>query len=223
MAAGLLRTSKEAGEAFSGKLKYQSYTAKVVEMARHVRRGRPKAGSEPMHIEYYLAGEFMRDKAAIVDDETPKGLFVIAMNELDKSVVSDEQLFAVYKDQSVTVERGFRFLKDPLFYAESLYLKSPKRIMALLMVMTLSPLVYSLAEKNLRQALKDAGTHVWNQKRKPWDNPTLRWIFQNFAGIAFFVVHSRDGPVMTFHNINGFHLRVIRSMGSVNEKIYFLP
>jgi transposase len=65
-------------------------------------------------------------------------MFVLATNELDSSVVSDEQLLEAYKDQAVSVERGFRFLKDPLFYAESLYLKSPKRIMALLMVMTLS-------------------------------------------------------------------------------------
>ena len=93
--------------------------------------------------------------------------------------------------------------------------------MALLMVMTLSLLVYSLAEQNLRQALKDAGTHVWNQKRKPWDNPTLRWVFQNFAGLAFFVVHTREGPEMTIQNVNEFHMRVIRSMGSIYEKIYF--
>lgn len=121
----------------------------------------------------------------------------------------------------VTVERGFRFLKDPLLYAESQYLKSLKRIMALLMVMTLSLLVYSLAEKSLRQALKDAGTHVWNQKRKPWDNPTLRWVFQNFTGLSF-LVHSGDGTEMTIQNIGEFHLRVIRSMGRVYEKIYFL-
>ena len=42
-------------------------------------------------------------------------------------------------------ERGFRFLKDPLFFASSLFLKNPKRIMALLMVMLLSLLVYGIA------------------------------------------------------------------------------
>jgi len=43
-----------------------------------------------------------------------------------------------YKDQGVSVERGFRFLKDPLFFAHSLFLKKPERIMALLMIMGLS-------------------------------------------------------------------------------------
>jgi transposase len=41
---------------------------------------------------------------------------------------------------------GF-FVKDPMFYAESLYLKLPKRIMALIMVMTLSLLMYALAKR----------------------------------------------------------------------------
>ena len=40
-----------------------------------------------------------------------------------------------YTDQGVSVERGFRFLKDPLFFADSLFLKKPERIMALMMIM----------------------------------------------------------------------------------------
>jgi transposase len=215
--------AKDAGELFAKSLKYQVYTPQVIRKARHTGRGRPKAAADPTHYEYYLAGELVRDEEAVASAEAAKGLFVIATNVLDETVLSDTQLLAIYKDQSVTVERGFRFLKDPLFYAESLYLKSPRRIMALLMVMTLSLLVYSLAEKNLRQALKDAGTHVWNQKKKPWDNPTLRWVFQNFAGLSFLVIHTRDGTEMAIQNINEFHLRVIRSLGQVYEKIYFLP
>ncbi len=33
----------------------------------------------------------------------------------------------LYKEQQ-NVERGFAFLKDPLFFADSIFLKSPKRI-----------------------------------------------------------------------------------------------
>jgi transposase len=42
------------------------------------------------------------------------------------SAPSSKQLLEACKDQGVSVERGFHFLKDPLFYAESLYLKSEK-------------------------------------------------------------------------------------------------
>jgi len=80
--------------------------------------------------------------------------------------LSDLELLAVYKDQGVSVERGFRFLKDPMFYAESLYLKKSERIMALIMVITLSLLVYSLAERRVRKALVDNREYIWDQKNR---------------------------------------------------------
>ncbi len=76
-------------------------------------------------------------------------------------------MLSVYKAQGISVERGFRFLKDPLFFAESLYLKTERRIMALIMVMALSLLVYSLAEKKIRQMLKESGQTISNQVGKP--------------------------------------------------------
>jgi transposase len=48
------------------------------------------------------------------------------------------------------VERGFRFLKDPWFMANTLFLKSPKRIMALMMIMTLCLLIYGALEYRKR-------------------------------------------------------------------------
>ena len=50
-----------------------------------------------------------------------------------------------YKDQNKSIENiGFRFLKDPVFFASSLFVKLPERIESLLFIMTLSLLVYSL-------------------------------------------------------------------------------
>ena len=42
--------------------------------------------------------------------------WIIGTNVLDASVLSDQQLVTTYKEQG-GVERGFRFLKDPLFLA----------------------------------------------------------------------------------------------------------
>jgi len=61
---------------------------------------------------------------------------ILTTNELDEGALSPQALLAGYKGHK-RAERGFRFLKDPLFLASSLYLKKPQRIMALLMVMTM--------------------------------------------------------------------------------------
>jgi transposase len=79
------------------------------------------------------------------------------------------------------IERGFRFLKDPLFMASTLYLKSPKRIMALMMVMTLCLLVYAALEYRIRQALQQHDQTFPNQKGQPTRTPTARWVFQFFT------------------------------------------
>jgi transposase len=39
-----------------------------------------------------------------------------------------------YPRGKVSRERGFGFLKNPLFFADSIYLKSPERIEALVMI-----------------------------------------------------------------------------------------
>ncbi|MBC1195828.1 transposase [Microcystis aeruginosa BLCCF158] len=74
---------------------------------------------------------------------------VLATNQLDKESGRDEQLLVHYKQQQ-GIERGFRFLKDPLFFASSLFLKTPERIMALALIMALCLLVYNLGQRQLR-------------------------------------------------------------------------
>ena len=68
--------------------------------------------------------------------------------------MSCDDLIATYKDQQ-KVERGFRFLKYPMFMASQLFLKSPQRVMALLMVMTLCLVVYAALEFRIRAALRE--------------------------------------------------------------------
>ena len=80
---------------------------------------------------------------------------------------------------------GFRLLKDPPFFADSLFLKRPARIMTLMMIMVLALLVYSLAECKLRLALQQNAETIPDQKGRPTQNPTLRWVFQTFEGWTF--------------------------------------
>jgi len=107
---------------------------------------------------------------------------ILTTNELDEGALSPQALLAGYKGHK-HAERGFRFLKDPLFLASSLYLKKPQRIMALLMVMTVCLLVYAALEYRIRTALKARQAIFPNQKGQPIQNPTARWVFQYFVGI----------------------------------------
>jgi transposase len=66
---------------------------------------------------------------------------------------------AQYKAQQ-SCERGFAFLKDPLFFADSIFLKSPERIESLGMIMGLCLLVYTSAQRQIRTAVRESKSTV---------------------------------------------------------------
>lgn len=91
-------------------------------------------------------------------------------------------MISKYKAQQCC-ERGFGFIKDALFFADSIFLKSPERIEAMAMIMGLCLLVYTLAQRQIRKALSAAKSTIKNQLGKSINNPTIRWIFQCFQSI----------------------------------------
>ncbi len=74
------------------------------------------------------------------------GRFVLATNRMDSQRFTSDDILQKYKEQQAP-ERGFAFLKDPLFFADSVFLKSPKRIETMAMLMGLCLLVYSILIK----------------------------------------------------------------------------
>ncbi len=70
-----------------------------------------------------------------------------------------------------------------MFLTDSVFLKSPKGIEALGLIMGLCLLVYTLGQRQLRQTLKQLQKTVPNQLGRPTQSPTLRWIFQCFQSI----------------------------------------
>jgi len=149
-------------------------------------KGRPRADEVPKEIMYQgiATAEVDEDKISNVTDT--KACFVLG-TRIPLESMSDVEIFQTYKSQS-KVECGFRFLKDPLFFTSSLFLKKPERLEALLMVMTLSLLVYSIAQRRLRKNLAEQNETLPNQLGKADRTPTLRWIFQTFEGISVVTV-----------------------------------
>jgi transposase len=131
---------------------------------------------------YKVRGTLTVDEEKVTPYRQGAGRFILATNVLDKEVLTSEEMLSKYKGQQ-SVERGFRFLKDPMFFTDSVFLKSPKRIEALGLIMGLCLLVYNLGQRQLRQTLQRRQRTVPNQLGRPTNCPTLRWIFQCFQSI----------------------------------------
>ena len=159
----------------------------------------------------------VEDATAIAMETRRAGRFVLATNVLDSAQLSDEDLLVEYKAQQST-ERGFRFLKDPLFFTSSVFLKSPRRVAALAMVMGLCLLVYSLGQRKLRQALSQSKQHLKNQLKKPTQTPTLRWIFQCFQSVHLVWI----GNLAQVVNLTEDRQHILRFLGAACQKYYLL-
>jgi transposase len=133
-------------------------------MTKYAHPGRPATDTAPDIVAYRLAGTISASEEALENAKKSLGKFIIATNQLDEERLSTRAMLEHYTAQGVSVERGFRFLKDPLFFAHSLFLKKPKRIMDLVMIMTISLLMRQLL--NLRpihiQILRLFGKPVQN-------------------------------------------------------------
>lgn len=170
-------------------------------------KGRPKKDAEIKGQLWQVQANITEHESAINERLEQKSCFVLATNA-DSNALSDEELLQRYKAQS-SVERGFRFLKDPLFFVSSLFIKKPSRIDALLMIMTLSLLIYSVAQRRLRAQMGMDKASIPNQINQPTQTPTLRWVFQCFEGIN--VVQFKDK-----YNYDELH---IDGMDDVRQKV----
>ena len=148
--------------------------------------------------------------------------YVVGTNA-DVNELNSKDVILRYKDQNKSIENmGFRFLKDPVFFASSLFVKLPERIESLLFIMTLSLLVYSIAQRKLRNLLQQNNMTVPNQLKKPTKTPTLKWIFKLFKGINVVYVTINQIRQKIVEGINSLHKTIIELFGANAKIIYGL-
>ncbi|WP_416666053.1 IS1634 family transposase [Egbenema bharatensis] len=221
-------------EKFQKSLRYHRLSSVNVEhRAHHGKRGHPKQGSSPQSYSYHIDATLIPDTEVIEEHQRITGRFILATTVLkckELDALPDESLTALegkpltavevlseYKQQQSS-ERGFRFLKDPLFFTSRVFLKSSRRIMALAMVMALSLLVYTLAQRQLRQALGAAKTTILNQPGKLTDKPTMRWVFQCFQAVHLVTVAGRQ----QISNLTTQRQKILQLLGAACRHYYLL-
>jgi transposase len=196
--------------------------AEVVAHPTHSRPGRPRKDAVPDGAVWQVAASVTLEAVALERAARRQACFLVATNVLDPALLSDLELIQTYKEQG-SVERGFAFLKDPLFLASSVFVKKPERIVALSLVMVLCLLVYRLAEHRLREQLAATGQTVPNQVSKPTARPTLRWMFQVFEGISLVTLPQPVGPPQQeIAGLEPLHTQVLALLGPMYEKFYKL-
>lgn len=191
-------------------------------ITKHAQRGRPAKEASPQTVGWQIQARVVVDPTALKQEAQRRAAFIIGANLLDEQQWPDAAIIALYQEQ-VVVERGFAFLKDPLFLASSVFVKKPQRIMALAFIMVLCLLVYKLAEVRVRQQLAASRQTVLDQLHRPTDRPTMCWVFQCFEGIDLLHVSVPDGPRHTHAlRLTDVQRLVLHVLGSAYEHASFI-
>jgi transposase len=197
---------------------HQLDTSRVIEHKRYAGKGRPTPTSPLKAIEWQIHAQVRPAQEVIEAHKQQRACFVIGTN-IPACHVSDAEVIRAYKAQS-GVEGGFRFLKDPLFFVSSLFVKKPSRIQGLLMVMTLALLVYSLTQRRLRQQLAAHNETIPNQIHQPTARPTLRWVFQLLEGIHRVRVMVQGQVHDVIEGLNDVQIKILRLFGAEVCRLY---
>jgi transposase len=204
--------------ALQKKLKFVTlHDSQIVEIKRFKGKGRPQKDSAPDTVGYRVEAGV----ASMLDMRQrkiqQKSCFIVASNQLDENQLSNEDMLDHYTPGQQKVEHGFRFLKDPWFMANTLFLKSPKRITVLMMIMTICLLVYAALEYRIRQSLQQNEETFPTQIGTTTEKPTARWVFQFFAGIHVLLIDSWREVVL---NCNEHHHHLLNLLGERYVHLY---
>jgi len=108
----------------------------LVAHPQYAGKGRPRKDASPTSYQWQIMATVSVNQDQVEQEAFRKACWIVGTTVLEPTVLSDQHLIATYKGQG-SPERGFRFLKDPLFLASAVFVKKPERIMALSFIMVL--------------------------------------------------------------------------------------
>ena len=137
-----------------------------------------------------------------------------------KGAPTGEEILRRYKAQH-GIEQNFSFLKEP-WIANDTFLKSPRRIESLGMLLLLSLLVWSLMQRALRRSLEEdteGDLVLTNLDRRPTDRPTSFILVHKFKKVSIL----RHGALRVLApSLNRDQHNYLRAL-DLGEEIFTVP
>jgi transposase len=174
---------------------------------KRTQRGRPRKDEGPQEELVYHLNVTSQVLAAPV---ASVGWLVLATT-IKESTCSDAEVVTAYRDQTTTVERGFRWLNNPAAI-HPVWLEKRERIAALAMLRVVGLLVYGLIQRQVRQYLLEHHEKIPANKGET-DSPTATVVFEAFATLTRVELSMGSVREEQFHGWRAHHERVFRALG----------
>ena len=124
---------------------------------------------------------------------------------------TDAELLQAYQEQHITVEPGFRWIKNPAAISP-VWLEKPERIAALAMLTVVGLLVYAVIQRQVRLYLRKQNQHVPGNKGLT-ALPTTAVVFDLFTSVTLVHFAVDKVPLLHVHGIREDHLIICEAVG----------
>jgi transposase len=179
----------------------------VKQRQKRPQRGRPPKTAPPQDtVRYRLRGEAQ----AHVPSADTDGWAVLATTVGAESC-TDTEILQAYQEQHITVEPGFRWIKNPAAISP-VWLEKPERIAALAMLTVVGLLVYAVIQRQVRRYLRDHTQHVPGNKG-PTAAPTAAVVFTLFAPVMRVQFVMDEQISSQVHGLQSHHLLICDAVG----------
>jgi transposase len=183
--------------------------------------GRPKADGtrKIQRTTYRFKISLKPTERPIVRARKEAGCFVLITNEPEEAVggLSSKELLKAYHDQH-SVEQNFGFLKDPVI-VNALFLKSPRRIEALGLILVLALMVWRLMERTMRVSLKESNSKVVGWNNRQTSRPTSFMMTTKFVSVIVMRTHGRRFLAEPLDPVQERYLRIL----GLSEAVFTNP
>jgi transposase len=174
---------------------------------KRTRRGRPPKAEAPQVERRY---RLRVHPEALVPSEEAHGWTVLATT-VGPERCTDAKLLQAYQAQHITVEPGFRWIKNPAAISP-VWLEKPERIAALAMLTVVGLLVYAVIQRQVRLYLRDHNQHIPGNKG-PTAMPTAAVVFALFAPVMLVQFAMENATSLQVHGVQDQHLIVCEAVG----------
>jgi transposase len=186
------------------------YTTEAVSApAKRTRRGRPPKGEGPQsEVRYRLVVH----TEPLVPAEDAHGWTVLATT-VRSEVCPDAEMLQAYQEQHITVEPGFRWIKNPAAISP-VWLEKPERIAALAMLTVVGLLVYAVIQRQVRLYLREHARQSPGNKGLT-ATPTAAVVFALFTSVMLVYSTVDNTPSFQVHGVQDYHRLICDAVGIV--------
>lgn len=156
--------------------------------------------------------------SVIVKDMSVRLVIIFIFAAIDRAIgkcslrLGGEQILTEYKTQS-SVEKKFQQLKSPHF-VNSLYLKKPSRIEALVYMLLITMMILSVVERVVRREMKQEEATVIGPGGVKMTQPTLRAILGIFNFVPHNrIIHKKEVVRKLLQPLTDSQLKILRCLG----------